>query len=55
MGQEASGTCTDLAGNISEAAFVAGINIDKTRPVITPPALVSCPALTANAPQTTLR
>tara|TARA_Y100000588_G_scaffold373343_1_gene447079 strand:+ start:144 stop:932 length:789 start_codon:yes stop_codon:yes gene_type:complete len=44
MGQEASGTCTDLAGNISEAAFMAGINIDKTPPVITPPDDQTLPA-----------
>lgn len=33
-GQSASGTCTDRAGNISDAAAVTGINIDKTAPSI---------------------
>ena len=32
-GQSASGTCTDLAGNISASASVTSINIDKTDPV----------------------
>jgi RHS repeat-associated protein len=41
--QSASGTCTDSAGNVSPAASVAGINIDKTPPTLafgdaTPPA-----------------
>jgi len=31
----ASGTCTDLAGNESDPATKDGINIDKTKPVIT--------------------
>ena len=31
-GQSVSGTCTDLAGNVSAAASVSGINIDKTAP-----------------------
>ncbi|MEW5975999.1 MAG: kelch repeat-containing protein [Acidobacteriota bacterium] len=35
MGQSASGTCTDKAGNISNPATQSGINIDKTAPVIT--------------------
>src|ERR1700752_1350814 len=30
-----SGTCTDLAGNISSPVSASGINIDKTSPVIT--------------------
>jgi YVTN family beta-propeller protein len=31
-GQSVSGTCTDLAGNVSAPATVSGINIDKTAP-----------------------
>ena len=31
-GQSASGTCTDLAGNVSANATASGINIDKTAP-----------------------
>ncbi len=34
-GQSASGTCTDNAGNVSDAATASGINIDKTAPVVT--------------------
>jgi hypothetical protein len=34
-GQSASGTCTDKAGNVSDAATASGINIDKTAPTIT--------------------
>jgi len=33
-GQTASGTCTDLAGNVSAPATASGINIDKTKPTI---------------------
>ena len=33
-GQSASGTCTDLAGNVSASATASGINIDKTAPVV---------------------
>jgi hypothetical protein len=32
--QSASGTCTDEAGNESDAATVSGINVDKTAPTI---------------------
>src|SRR5207249_8546596 len=35
MNQFASGTCTDKADNVSDSASVTGINIDKTKPVIT--------------------
>ena len=31
-GQSASGTCTDKAGNVSDQATAAGINIDLTKP-----------------------
>ena len=31
-GQSASGTCTDLAGNVSDTATASGINIDLTAP-----------------------
>ncbi|HEX7422492.1 MAG TPA: PxKF domain-containing protein [Terriglobales bacterium] len=34
-GQSASGTCTDKAGNVSDAATASGINIDKTPPSLT--------------------
>ena len=34
-GQSASGTCTDMAGNVSASATKGGINIDKTAPVVT--------------------
>jgi hypothetical protein len=40
-GQSASGTCTDMAGNISSPAAVSGINIDKTAPNVS---LVGGPA-----------
>ncbi len=40
--QSASGTCTDLAGNVSLPATASGINIDMTAPVAT--ALASPPA-----------
>jgi YVTN family beta-propeller protein len=33
-GQSASGTCTDLAGNVSVLATADGINIDKTAPTL---------------------
>ena len=33
--QSAFGTCTDKAGNVSEAATVENINVDKTAPTIT--------------------
>ncbi|MEJ5224625.1 MAG: HYR domain-containing protein, partial [Anaerolineales bacterium] len=33
-GQTASGTCTDKAGNVSDAAVVENINVDKTAPTI---------------------
>jgi hypothetical protein len=33
-GQSASGTCTDLAGNVSAPATASGINIDKTAPLV---------------------
>jgi hypothetical protein len=33
-GQSASGTCTDLAGNVSAPATASDINIDKTAPVL---------------------
>ncbi len=32
--QSVSGTCTDLAGNVSAPAVASGINIDKTAPVV---------------------
>jgi hypothetical protein len=35
-GQSASGTCTDLAGNVSASAMANGINIDKTAPSLYP-------------------
>jgi hypothetical protein len=35
-GQTASGTCRDNAGNVSAAATVSGINIDKTPPIVVP-------------------
>jgi hypothetical protein len=34
-GQSTSGTCTDMAGNVSDSATASGINIDKTAPVVT--------------------
>lgn len=34
-GQSVSGTCTDVAGNVSAPAAVTGINIDRTPPQIT--------------------
>jgi hypothetical protein len=34
-GQSASGTCTDLAGNVSDVATAGDIDIDKTDPTIT--------------------
>ncbi len=34
-GQSASGTCTDLAGNVSAPATVSDINVDETAPVVT--------------------
>ncbi|MCC6568459.1 MAG: HYR domain-containing protein [Anaerolineales bacterium] len=37
-GQSASGTCADLAGNVSAPATASGINIDKTDPVLNLPA-----------------
>ena len=37
-GQSATGTCADLAGNISAPATASGINIDKTDPVLSLPA-----------------
>ena len=40
-GQSASGTCTDLAGNVSTSATASGINIDKTAPIVS---LVGGPA-----------
>jgi hypothetical protein len=40
-GQSASGTCTDLAGNVSDPATASAINIDKTNPSV---ALVGGPA-----------
>jgi streptogramin lyase len=52
--QSASGTCTDVAGNISAPAVAAGINIDKTSPtvsIISPPngaSYVSGSAVTAS-------
>jgi hypothetical protein len=33
-GQAASGTCTDMAGNVSASASASGINIDKTAPTV---------------------
>jgi hypothetical protein len=39
--QSASGTCTDLAGNVSASAAASGINIDKTDPEVS---LVGGPA-----------
>jgi hypothetical protein len=33
IGQSASGTCTDKAGNVSALAIRSGVNIDKTAPV----------------------
>jgi hypothetical protein len=40
-GQSASGSCTDVAGNVSTAATASNINIDKTAPLV---ALVGGPA-----------
>ena len=40
-GQSASGTCTDMAGNVSAPATASGINIDKTAPSVS---LVGGPA-----------
>jgi len=40
--QSASGTCTDLAGNVSAPAGVGGINIDKTEPVISGMPVPNC-------------
>ncbi|MBK9008976.1 MAG: HYR domain-containing protein [Anaerolineae bacterium] len=37
-GQSATGTCADLAGNVSAPATASGINIDKTNPVLSLPA-----------------
>lgn len=37
-GQSASGTCTDLAGNVSALATASGINIDLTQPILNLPA-----------------
>ncbi|TAK73116.1 MAG: HYR domain-containing protein [Dehalococcoidia bacterium] len=34
-GQSASGSCTDVAGNVSDPATASNINIDKTAPVVT--------------------
>ena len=39
-GQSASGTCTDVAGNVSAIATATGINIDTTLPTVT----ISTPA-----------
>jgi hypothetical protein len=39
--QSASGTCTDLAGNVSDSATASGINIDMTAPTVS---LVGGPA-----------
>jgi hypothetical protein len=39
--QSASGTCTDMAGNVSNLATASGINIDKTAPTVS---LVGGPA-----------
>jgi hypothetical protein len=44
-GQSASGTCTDLAGNVSAPAIKSGINIDKTPPTASASA---SPAANAN-------
>jgi hypothetical protein len=33
-GQSASGSCTDNAGNVSDPSTASGINIDKTKPII---------------------
>src|SRR5207302_562837 len=33
--QSASGTCTDIAGNVSAPSTATGINIDKTPPALT--------------------
>ncbi len=38
-GQFATGTCTDLAGNVSAPATASGINIDKTAPITSASAL----------------
>ncbi len=46
-GQSASGTCTDMAGNVSNTATASGINIDKVAPVITVPANITTEATTA--------
>lgn len=46
--QSASGTCTDLAGNVSALVSVAGINIDKTAPILTPPSDQTTPAVSVN-------
>ena len=35
-GQSASGTCTDLAGNVSAPATVSDINVDETAPALAP-------------------
>ena len=40
-GQSASGTCIDIAGNVSNIASANNINIDKTEPIITVPANIT--------------
>ena len=40
--QSASGTCTDMAGNVSQPATVTGINIDKSAPTISGMPLAEC-------------
>jgi hypothetical protein len=47
MGQSASGTCTDLAGNISATATVSGINIDLTDPGLSLPGNITVAATSA--------
>ncbi len=55
--QGASGTCTDVAGNVSPPVTLTGINIDKTPPVLTVTspangATVTTSALTLNGTAT---
>jgi hypothetical protein len=48
-GQSASGTCTDVAGNVSPPATATGINIDKTKPTIAITAPTAGPYLTSGS------
>src|SRR5262249_22937767 len=46
--QSASGTCTDIAGNVSQPATVSGINIDKSGPTISGMPAKDCTLWPAN-------